>query len=521
MPGERVVGVDLGTTRTTVATVENGETRVLENAEGSRTTPSVVRYKQTDDGVAAVVGKAAAEARAMYPEETVTRIKRRMGDEQFRLRVHGREYTPAEVSANILEKAVGDAEQRLGGPVTEAVITVPAYFGDRERQNTRDAARLIGLEVEKILDEPTAACLAYGLAETDTTDGTQHVFVYDLGGGTFDATLVEVTYTDDLNTIEAKNTEGFDGLGGEDWDDAIADWILDRAEREAGVALEDDPEAMSRITEASREAKETLSEQPSTTVRLPYLADGYNFEAELTRERFEELTRDLLDRTFEACDRLFDRATRSAGDVDTVLLCGGSTRMSQVHDAVTDYFGQEPSREINPDEAVARGAAMAAAIEYDPDAVEEMLPGESGSVVTSSVTPQPLGARAQDPDTREYYYDVMIEADEPLPAFGSNTVSTVDDYQDHIEFKIYEGPGPLDDPDTNRIGEATLDGIRRAPQGVPTIDVEFTVDEQGLLTLYAEDRDTGATVEAEIEGRYRRGDGEIAQMKKGLPPNEG
>jgi molecular chaperone DnaK len=207
--------------------------------------------------------------------------------------------------------------------------------------------------------------------------------------------------------------------------------------------------------------------------------------------------------------------------VDTVLLCGGSTRMPQVEDAVAEYFGQEPSKEINPDEAVARGAAVAAAIEYDPDAVEEMLPGESGSVTTTSVTPQPLGARGQNPQTREYYYDVLIEADEPLPAVGSNTVTTVDDYQSHIEFKIYEGPGPLDDPETNRIGEVTLDGIRQAPQGVPTIDIEFTVDEQGLLTLYAEDRDTGATVEATVEGTYRRGEGEIAEMKQGLPPNEG
>ncbi len=519
MAGERAVGIDLGTTRTTVATVADGRTRVLENGEGSRTTPSVVRYRQTDDGVVAVAGQAAAEARTMYPDETVTRIKRHMGEEDYRVRVHGREYTPAEVSANVLEKVVSDAERRLDGPVTEAVITVPAYFGDRERQNTRDAARLIGLEVDKILDEPTAACLAYGLAETDTTDGTEHVFVYDLGGGTFDATLVEVTYTNTLNTIEAQNTEGFDGLGGEDWDDVVAEWILDRIERESGVDVRADPEAMSRVTQTACEAKETLSEQRSTTVRIPYVTDGYNFEAELSRERFDEMTADLLDRTFEACDRLFDRAALPVDDVDTVLLCGGSTRMPQVQDAVADYFGQDPSKEVNPDEAVARGAAVAAAIEYDPNAVEEMLPGESGSVVTSGVVPRALGLRNELPPPP---YKMLIEVDDPLPAVGDvHGWTTVKDYQEWMEFEVYEGPGPIDGEDTYRVGTARLDGIRQAPQGEPNIYVEFTVDEQGLLTLYAEDEDTGATVEATIEDTYRRSEDEIADIKKGLPPNEG
>lgn len=508
------VGIDLGTTRTTVASVVDDDVTVLENTNGNRTTPSVVRYKQEDDGTVAVVGENALDAAEMYPEETVQRIKREMGEEDYVETIHGEEYTPPEVSANILEHVVQAAEERLGEEVTNSVITVPAYFGDRERQNTRDAARLIDLEVDKILDEPTAACLAYGLGNNDTTDGTEYVFVYDLGGGTFDATLVEVTYTDDLNTIEARHTEGFRGLGGEDWDDAIVDWMVEIVNEEIEFDIRTDDEQMKRIRKNAREAKETLSEQDSVTVRVPFIASGVNFEEELTREQFDEMTADLLDQTFDACDNLFDGSDLSVGDVDKVLLCGGSTRMPQVEDAVTDYFGQDPSKEINPDEAVARGAAVAAAIEYDPGAAKEMLPGESESVMLAQANARALGVETA------RGYSVLIESDASLPAVGEDEFTTVQDNQPRADIKVYEGEGPVGADDTNFLGKATLTGIREAPAGVPDIKVEYTLDSDGKLSVYAKDKDTGSEVEAEIEGVFRRDDEEIDEMKQALPATD-
>jgi molecular chaperone DnaK len=514
MSDETTVGIDLGTTRTTVATVTDSDAEVIENTRGNRTTPSVVRYKQEDGETVAVVGENALDAAEMYPEETVQRIKRKMGDSDHVERIHGEEYTPPEVSANILEHVRSAAEERLGESVDSAVITVPAYFGDRERQNTRDAARLIDLEVERILDEPTAACIAYGLGEGEGTDGTEHVFVYDLGGGTFDATLVEVTYVDEFNTIEAVHTEGFRGLGGEDWDDAVVDWIADTVDAAVNEDVRSDEEAMKRIRKKAREAKETLSEQGSTTIRIPYVTAGYNFEEELTRERFDEMTADLLDQTFEACDNIFEDSEFAVGDVDKVLLCGGSTRMPQVEDAVADYFGQEPSKEINPDEAVARGAAVAAAIDYDPDVAKELLPGESGILNYASNAPKALGVETAQG------YSVLIESDTSLPAVGEDEFTTVEDNQPRADIKVYEGPGPIGEEGTNFLGKATLTGIREAPAGVPDIKVEYTLDEDGRLSVYGTDLDTGAEVEAEIEGAFRRDDDEIDEMQRALPTTD-
>ncbi|MCU4742979.1 Hsp70 family protein [Halobacteria archaeon AArc-m2/3/4] len=513
--GKRI-GIDLGTTYSAAAAVVGDEAEVTPNSEGDYTTPSVASFDE-DDGTV-IVGREALVRAQTYPDRTVRTIKRHMGDREYTEEIDGEEYTPEQISALLLQKVVSDAEDHLGMDVTNAVITVPAYFGERQRQATKQAGEIAGLTVDRIINEPTAACLAYGLDEED--DDSEIALVYDLGGGTFDVTLVDLAY--DIDTVEVVASNGDRQLGGEDWDECLVEWILETFEDDTGIDLSDDPEALGRIYAAAREAKESLSSSSSTRVNIPFLAPNENFEEQLTREEFNDLTSHLVDRTFEVCDELFGQVDYDVGDVETVLLVGGSTRMPLVQERVADYFDQEPSKEIHPDEAVATGAAVQAAIIDRGEGglgadgqAQELLPGISDGLILVDVTPQSLGVALADGS-----FDVLIERNESVPATArKESYTTVKDNQTAVKTRVFQGESDVAE-ENDFLDEFVLEGIAPAPAGEPNLACEFELDENGLLHVEAEDLDRGETSDISIEGIFSRSEAEVEEMRTALPSVE-
>ncbi len=516
MSNNKRIGIDLGTTYTATAAVVADEAEVTPNSEGDYTTPSAVSFDE-DDGTV-IVGKEALVRAQTYPERTIRTIKRHMGDHEYSVDIDGEEYTPEQISALILQKVVRDAEDHLGMDISNAVITVPAYFGERQRQATKQAGEIAGLTVDRIINEPTAACLAYGLDEEK--DDSELALVYDLGGGTFDVTLVDLAY--DIDTVEVIASNGDRQLGGEDWDEVLVEWILETFEEDTGIDLSEEPEALGRIYSAAREAKESLSSSSSTRVNIPFLAPNENFEEQLTREEFNDLTGHLTEKTFDVCDELFEEVDYNKNEVDTVLLVGGSTRMPLVQERAAEYFDQEPSKEIHPDEAVATGAAVQAAIiDRGEDGLgtdgqaQALLPGISDGLILVDVTPQSLGIELADGS-----FDVLIERNESVPATARNeNYTTSTDSQTAIKTPVYQGESDIAQ-ENDFLDEFVLEGIEPAPAGEPNIACEFTLDENGLLEVEAEDLDRGEKADITIEGIFSHSQEEVDEMQEALPSIE-
>lgn len=509
---EQPVGIDLGTTRSAVATVINEEPEMIENMEGSELTPSVVRIG--DDGEA-IVGKEAANAAAQYPDQTVREIKRQMGQDSP-VTVNGEEYLPEEVSAMVLQKVVRDAEERLDRDVSNAVITVPAYFGEPERSATKSAGDIAGLDVDRLLPEPSAACLAYGFEKEKLGEGGEElVFVYDLGGGTFDASLVEVDY--DINYYETLNTDGINDLGGKDWTDALAEWIADTAREESGQDPEDNPQVMERIQDAAREAKHSLSSKDTASINIPFLLEDYNFEAELTRSEFTELTEHLIEQTREPIDRLFEKSEYDPDDVDTTLLIGGASRMQQVHEFVEDYFGEPPSQAVSPDRAVAIGAAIQAGILSEETAVGVAEDDEFGVGTADiiDVVPKTLGVELHDGSMSP-----VIENDAALPVeTRKEQYSTIRDDQTQVTIPIREGESDIA-AENELIGEVVLGKNEPIPPRDPdktSLAVTFIFDKDGTLEVTAEDLLSDQTIDAVFEGVGRHSASSVEEMQSDLP----
>lgn len=507
------VGIDLGTTNSAIAAVTGDEPEIIPNSDGERTTPSVVMIDESDE---TVVGQAAANQAVSKAARTVQRIKRHMGDDDYAVEINDEEYRPEQISALILSRLLADGEAYLGRDVDSAVITVPAYFGDAERQATRSAGEIAGIDVEHVMTEPTAACLAYGLQETsDATEAEaherRHVFVYDLGGGTFDATLVEIDL--EHNHIEVKNTDGDRQLGGEDWTRRIVDHLAEIAREDGDIDVTGDPEQEQRLYDAAVRAKHDLSSREQTEITIPYLGPEYNLETTLSRETFQELTADLLDQTIDSVDELFDRSEKDIEEVDEVLLIGGATRMTQVQETVESYFGMEPLRSVNPDEAVALGAATQAELmsTSGDTTADDVLPGEEDLLLVD-VTPQPIGIELHDGD-----FAPVVEQDEKVPISKSDDrFTTVMDDQTGVRFPIYQGQAEAAEENT-KLGEMVLSGIPKAPAGEPTLEIDFEVQSDGTLEASATHVESGESVDTTIESGVRLSEKEIEQMKEALP----
>ncbi len=485
------IGIDLGTTNSCMATVEGGRPVIIPNAEGERTTPSVVAFTNTGERL---VGTVATRQAATNPDRTVASVKRHMGTD-WRLKVDRKSISPQEISAMILRKLRTDAEAFLGQPVTDAVITVPAYFNDMQRQATKDAGRIAGLNVLRIINEPTSAALAYGLDNGQA----QKVMVFDLGGGTFDVSIIEIG--DDV--IEVLATAGDNHLGGDDFDERIAEHLLDLFRNKNGVDLHRDPTAMQRVTEAARSAKEELSSLESTSVNLPFIAQGasgpLHLEATITRSEFNRMTSDLIDRLEGPVESTLVDAGIAASELGMVLLVGGSTRMPAVAQKVRELTGMEASATINPDECVAIGAAIQGAT----------LSGSSTGLVKASsillldVTPLSLSI-----ETVGGVATRLVERNTTLPVHYSQVFSTASAYQTSVEIHVLQGERPMA-RDNKTIGKFKLKGIKRAPAGVPQIEVTFDIDANGILTVSAKDLDTGKQQSITIENSERMSDEEI------------
>jgi len=428
-----------------------------------------------------------------------------MGDDDFEVTIDGTEYKPNEVSALILKRLVSDAEDYLGSPVNGAVVTVPAYFGNRERQHTKEAGEIAGIDVERIINEPTAACLAYGLKQDSDAED---VLVYDLGGGTFDVSIVEIQE----GIIEVIATGGDQELGGEDWDDRIVEWIVDTHQDVTGVDVSDDLEAMQRVRENAVEAKHTLSQKSQANVLIPYLSEEGNFEATLTREQFQKMTDDLLSRTVDRCHATLDEADVEAAELDNVLLVGGSTRMPQVHTAVTDLFDEtRVSKEVNPDEVVARGAATQAALLGDEgDNVENQLHGGDG-ILLVDVTPKTLGVELHDGSL-----DPLIEKNEQIPTETEKPYTTYNDNQTQVHIRVFEGNDPVA-ANNELLDDFFLKGIEPAPKAEPNLGARFHLNMNGILEVEAIDHDRGESEHITIEGALEKTEGEIAKLRNDLP----
>jgi molecular chaperone DnaK len=503
MPSGYTIGIDLGTTNTVVAAITGKKPEIVPNDVGERTTPSVVAFD--DDGP--FVGQAAKNQAVKNPEQTIQRIKREMGNPKFSKTLNGKEYSAKELSALILKHLVADAEAHLGTKVTDAVITVPAYFGNRQRQATKIAGEIAGLNVRRIINEPTAACLAYGLQKQDNEQ--QCVLVYDLGGGTFDVSIVNIS----SGVVEVKGTGGDDMLGGEDWDDCVIEWIIEQYEEQTGVDVTDDPEAMSRLHMNAQEAKHVLSVKEKTEIIIPYLSSEGNVEEILTREVFEDLTADLLNRTIERCKETLEETNLHADDIDKVLLVGGATRMPQVHDAVTQYFGAEPSQEVNPDEVVAMGGSVQASLlGGTAELVEKKFTGGDEGLLLVDVTPKTLGIELADGTM-----DPLIEKNSTFPVSVSNdSYTTAEDDQRQINIRVYEGKSELAE-ENEMLDEFFLKGIEPARAGEPEFQVTFSLDMSGILHVEATDMKRGATEGIRIEGVFESSQKEIMAMRESLP----
>ena len=479
----RAVGIDLGTTNSAIAVLEGGEPTIIPNAEGARTTPSVVAFSKTGE---VLVGEIAKRQAVTNVDRTISSVKRHMGTD-WTTEIDGKKYTAQEISARILMKLKADAEAYLGEPVTEAVITVPAYFNDAQRQATKDAGQIAGLKVERIVNEPTAAALAYGL-EKGKED--ELILVFDLGGGTFDVSLLEVGKDDDgFSTIQVRATSGDNNLGGDDWDQRIVNWLIDRVKAKTGADLSKDAVALQRLKEAAEQAKKELSSATSTNISLQYLsmtADGpIHLDETLTRAKFEELTADLLERTKKPFRDVMAEAGVTVSEIDHVVLVGGSTRMPAVTEVVKELTGgREPNKGVNPDEVVAVGAALQAGV----------IQGDRKDVLLIDVTPLSLGI-----ETKGGVMTKLIDRNTAIPTKASEIFSTAEDGQPSVLIQVYQGEREFA-RDNKLLGTFELSGIAPAPRGVPQIEVTFDIDANGIVHVSAKDRGTGKEQSVTITG---------------------
>ena len=479
----RAVGIDLGTTNSAIAVLEGGEPTIIPNAEGARTTPSVVAFSKTGE---VLVGEIAKRQAVTNVDRTISSVKRHMGTD-WTTEIDGKKYTAQEISARILQKLKRDAEAYLGEPVTEAVITVPAYFNDAQRQATKDAGQIAGLKVERIVNEPTAAALAYGL-EKGKED--ELILVFDLGGGTFDVSLLEVGKDDDgFSTIQVRATSGDNHLGGDDWDQRIVNWLIDQVKAKTGADLSKDAVALQRLKEAAEQAKKELSSATSTNISLQYLsmtADGpIHLDETLTRAKFEELTSDLLERTKKPFRDVMAEAGVTVSEIDHVVLVGGSTRMPAVTEVVKELTGgREPNKGVNPDEVVAVGAALQAGV----------IQGDRKDVLLIDVTPLSLGI-----ETKGGVMTKLIDRNTAIPTKASEIFSTAEDGQPSVLIQVYQGEREFA-RDNKLLGTFELSGIAPAPRGVPQIEVTFDIDANGIVHVSAKDRGTGKEQSVTITG---------------------
>ena len=487
----KVIGIDLGTTNSCVAVMEGGEPVVITNSEGARTTPSVVSFQANGERL---VGQVAKRQAITNPDKTIMSIKRHMGT-NHKVNIDGKDYTPQEISAMVLQKIKADAEAYLGEPVTQAVITVPAYFNDSERQATKDAGKIAGLEVLRIINEPTAASLAYGIDKTETT---QKIFVYDLGGGTFDVSILELGD----GVFEVKATNGDTALGGDDFDQKVIDYIAETFKSENGIDLRNDKMALQRLKEAAEKAKIELSSSTQTNINLPFItADATgpkHIDLNLTRAKFNELTHDLVQRTIEPMKKALADSSLSMSDIDKIVLVGGSTRIPAVQEAVKNFTGKEPSKGVNPDECVAVGASIQAGV----------LTGDVKDVLLLDVSPLTLGI-----ETLGGIATPLIERNTTIPTRKSQVFSTAADGQTSVEIHVVQGERQMA-TDNKTLGRFTLSGIASAPRGIPQIEVTFDIDANGLVNVSAKDKGTGKEANITITASTNLSNDEVDKAVK-------
>ena len=485
----KAVGIDLGTTNSVVAILEGGEPTVIANSEGNRTTPSIVAFK----GSEVLVGELAKRQAITNPDNTIRSIKREMGSKSLK-KFEDKEYKPQEISARILQKLKRDAESYIGEEIKEAVVTVPAYFNDAERQATKEAGQIAGLDVLRIINEPTAASLAYGLEN----DSDQKILVFDLGGGTFDVSILEISE----GVFEVKSTSGDTSLGGDDWDERVITWIVDKFKSSSGIDLSEDKMAVQRLKEAAEKAKIELSSTPETEVNLPFITavDGnpQHLVEKFTRSEFDKITKDLVEKTREPVLKALEDAELTIADIDHVVLVGGSTRIPAVQAVVKELTNKDPHQGVNPDEVVACGAAIQAGV----------LKGDVKDVLLLDVTPLTLGV-----ETKGGIMTKMIERNTTIPTKRSETFTTAENNQPQVEIHVLQGEREMAEGNKS-LGKFTLTDIPPAPQGVPQIEVTFDIDANGIVKVSAKDLGTGKEQEITITGGTALEDDEIDKMVK-------
>ena len=491
----KTIGIDLGTTNSVVAVMEGGKPTVIANAEGSRTTPSIVGFSKTGEKL---VGQLAKRQAILNPDKTIASIKRHMG-EDYKVNIDGKDYTPQEISAMILRKLADDASSYLGEKVTSAVITVPAYFNDAQRQATKDAGKIAGLDVLRIVNEPTAAALAYGLEK----DKSEKVLVFDLGGGTFDVSILEIG--DGVH--EVLSTSGDTHLGGDDFDQKVMDWICDEFQKQEGIDLRNDKQAMQRVKEAAEKAKCELSSVMETNINLPFITADANgpkhLDLNLTRVKFEDLSRDLLNRCKTPVERALSDAGITKNDINEVVLVGGSTRIPAVQQLVKEYTGKEPNQSVNPDEVVAVGAAVQAGV----------LAGEVKDIVLLDVTPLTLGI-----ETLGGVMTPLVPRNTTIPVSKSQVFSTAENNQTAVDIQVLQGERPMA-KDNKSLGMFRLEGIAPAMRGIPQIEVTFDIDANGIVNVSAKDKATNKEQKITITNSSNLSDEDIDKMVKEAEAN--